>query len=94
MCQITIIKAFSPVREVSMAHTTYFSEVIVDQGGKDKMNIEIGRSSFYAGCPLPEGTGEDSIFITVDDKHVVMDLATAKRFVDAVMSVGIYHKLC
>lgn len=46
------------------------------------MELEIGRSSFYR---------EDSIYISVDGKLVIMDRATAKRFVDAVVSVGFYH---
>lgn len=62
----------------------YFEEVIKDQGGKHSMDLEIGRSSFYS---------EDSIYIRVSDKTVIMDRATAKRFVDAVVGVGIYHGL-
>ena len=65
-----------------MATTMFFEEKIKDQGGKTSMDLEIGRSSFYA---------EDSIYITVDDKTVIMDRATAKKFVDAVVSVGFYH---
>lgn len=65
-----------------MATTMYFDEVIRDQGGKISMEIEIGRSSFYL---------EDSIYLTVDGKTVIMDRATAKRFVEAVASVGGYH---
>lgn len=67
-----------------MATTIYFEETIRDQGGKDSLNIELGRSSFYP---------EDSIYLTVDGKTVIMDRATAKRFVDAVVSVGNYHGL-
>lgn len=67
-----------------MATTMYFEETIRDQGGKDSLNIELGRSSFYP---------EDSIYLTVDGKTVIMDRATAKRFVDAVISVGHYHGL-
>ena len=62
-----------------MATTMFFQEKIQDQGKKEEMDLEIGRSSFYK---------EDSIYITVDGKSVVMDRATAKRFVEAVMSVG------
>ena len=65
-----------------MATTMFFEEKIKDQGGKTSMDLEIGRSSFYA---------EDSIYITVDDKTVIMDRETAKKFVDAVVSVGFYH---
>lgn len=48
------------------------------------MMVEIGRSSFYS---------ENSIYLKVDEKLVIMDLATAKRFVDAVISVGHFHGL-
>ena len=67
-----------------MATTMYFEEEIRDQGGKTQMMVEIGRSSFYS---------EDSIYLNVDGKLVIMDLATAKRFVDAVISVGHFHAL-
>lgn len=48
------------------------------------MMVEIGRSSFHS---------EDSIYLKVAEKLVIMDLATAKRFVDAVISVGHFHGL-
>ena len=67
-----------------MATTMYFEEEIRDQGGKAQMMVEIGRSSYYS---------EDSIYLNVDGKLVIMDLATAKRFVDAVISVGHFHAL-
>ena len=65
-----------------MATTMYFEESIRDQGGKQSLDVELGRSSFYP---------EDSIYLTVDGKTVIMDCATAKRFVDAVISVGHYY---
>lgn len=65
-----------------MATTMFFEETIKDQGGRTSMDLEIGRSSFYP---------EDSIYIIADGKTVIMDRATAKRFVDAVVSVGFYH---
>lgn len=65
-----------------MATTMYFEETIKDQGNRNSMDVEIGRSSFYP---------EDSIYINVDGKLVIMDRATAKRFVEAVVSVGLYH---
>jgi len=65
-----------------VATTVYFEEVIRDQGGKNTMDLEVGRSSFYP---------EDSIYIRVGDETVIMDRATAKRFVAAVVSVGSYH---
>jgi len=65
-----------------MATTMYFEEVVRDQGDKNSMEVELGRSSFYP---------EDSIYLKVDGKLVIMDRATAKRFVEAVVSVGGYH---
>lgn len=67
-----------------MATTIYFEEIIKDQGGKTSMALELGRSSYYP---------EDSIYLIVDGKTVIMDLKTAKKFVDAVISVGSYHGL-
>lgn len=67
-----------------MATIMYFEENIRDQGGKAEMRVEVGRSSFCS---------EDSIYLSVDGKAVVMDLATAQKFVDAVVSVGRYHGL-
>ncbi|MNP12328.1 hypothetical protein D3C76_1045570 [compost metagenome] len=67
---------------ITLATTVYFEEIVKDQGEKTTMELEIGRSSFYR---------EDSIYIAVDGKLVIMDRATAKRFVDAVVSVGFYH---
>jgi hypothetical protein len=65
-----------------MATTMYFEETIHDQGDKASFNVELGRSSFYK---------EDSIYLAVDGKTVIMDRATAKRFVKAVAAVGHYH---
>lgn len=65
-----------------MATTMYFEETIYDQGRELSMDLEIGRSSFYP---------EDSIYIVVDGKTIIMDRATAKRFVDSVVSLGHYH---
>jgi hypothetical protein len=62
----------------------YFEETIRDQSGETAMSVELGRSSYYP---------EDSIYLTIDGKSVIMDRATAKRFVDAVISVGQYHGL-
>lgn len=67
-----------------MATTMYFDETVKDQGGKESMEVELGRSSYYP---------EDSIYLTVDGNTVIMNLATAKRFVEAVVSVGHYHGL-
>lgn len=65
-----------------MATAVYFDETIKDQGGRTEMELEIGRSSFYP---------EDSIYIKVDGKLVIMDRATAEKFAEAVSSVGFYH---
>lgn len=65
-----------------MATTMYFQETVIDQGGKHTMHVELGRSSYYP---------EDSIYLLVDGKTVIMDRATASRFVEAVQSVGRYH---
>ena len=45
------------------------------------MDIEFDRSSFY---------DEDSIYLNVDGKSVIMDRATAKKFVETVLGVGHY----
>lgn len=63
-----------------MATTMYLEETIKDQGGRTEMELEIGRTSFYP---------ENSVYITVDRKTVIMDQKTAKRFFEAVNSVGI-----
>ena len=64
-----------------MATTMFFEETLKCQGGKEEMKIEFGRSSFY---------DEDSIYLNVDGKGIVMDRATAKRFVEAAAGVGRY----
>ncbi len=65
-----------------MTTTQYFEEVINDQGGKGSLRVEFGRSSFYS---------EDSIYLMVDDKSVVMDRKTAEKFVNAAVNIGHYH---
>lgn len=76
-----------------MATTVYFEEEVLDQGGEGTLLVEFGRSSYYARSPIPNGTGEDSIYLRVEGKSVIMDRATAKRFVEAAISVGHYHGL-
>jgi len=77
-----------------MATTTYFEETVVDQEGEHSIEVEFGRSSHYSGSPLRGGrTGSDSIYLKIDGKTVIMDLDTAKRFVEAAYSVGRYHGL-
>jgi len=46
-----------------MATTMFFEETIRDQGDKETMDVELGRSSFY---------DEDSIYLKVDGKTVIM----------------------
>ena len=67
-----------------MAATMYFEEQITDQEGKPQMMVEIGSSSF---------SSEDSIYLNIDGKLVIMDLMTVKKFADAVISVGHFHGL-
>ncbi|WP_019606639.1 hypothetical protein [Teredinibacter turnerae] len=64
-----------------MATTVFFEEVVKCQGGKEEMEIEFGRSSYYK---------EDSIYLKVDGKEIVMDRETAKEFVEAASRVGRY----
>lgn len=77
----------------SMATVCYFEETVTDQDGKSSMDIEFGRSSYYGGCKVKNGVGEDSIYINVDGNGVIMNLDTAKRFVEAVNSIGTYYGL-
>lgn len=65
-----------------MATTEYFNETIKDQGEKGELDVEFGRSSFYP---------EDSIYLSVDGKMVIMDRKTAKKFVESAIEVGVYH---
>ncbi|RKZ70465.1 MAG: hypothetical protein DRR19_33360 [Candidatus Parabeggiatoa sp. nov. 1] len=64
-----------------MATTVFFEEKVKCQGGQKKMNVEFGKSSYY---------DENSIYLTVDDKSLVMDRKTAKKFVEAAAAVGRY----
>jgi hypothetical protein len=64
-----------------MATTVFFEETVKCQGEKLEMDIELGRSSFY---------DEDSIYLNIDGKSIVMDRKTAKKFVEAVSGVGFY----
>ncbi|MCW2306127.1 hypothetical protein [Rhodobium gokarnense] len=76
-----------------MATTCFFSEKVLDQGGELSMDVELGRSSFYAGCATPSGTGEESIYLSINGNSVIMDRSMATKFVEAVMKVGRYHQL-
>jgi len=67
-----------------MATTVYFKKTIKCQGGEDTMDVEFGKSSYFE---------EDSIYLNVEGKSVVMDRETAKEFVNAAISLGHYHQL-
>lgn len=74
-----------------MATTIYFEGEVKDQDGKNSFFIELGRSSFYSGCKLENGQlGDDSIYLHVDGKMVIMELETARKFVNAAADVGRY----
>jgi hypothetical protein len=67
-----------------MANTLYFHELIRDQGGSTTVDLEFGRSSSYK---------EDSLYITVDDKLIIVDRETAKRIIKEMNDVARYLKL-
>lgn len=74
-----------------MATTMFFEKEIHDQDGKTSIEVEFGRSSFYAGCELDNGReGTDSIYLVVDGKTIIMDHETAKDFVNSAAEVGRY----
>lgn len=64
-----------------MATTMFFEKTVKCQSGEEDMNIEFGRSSYYE---------DDSIYLKVDGKSIVMDRATAKEFIEAATRVGQY----
>ncbi|MER0043294.1 hypothetical protein [Pseudomonas sp. MGal98] len=64
-----------------MATTMFFEETVKCQSGKEEMDIEFGRSSYH---------DEDSIYLKVDGKSLVMNRETAKKFVEAATGVGFY----
>lgn len=75
-----------------MATTCFFEEEVFDQDRERSLDVELGRSSYYSGSELKGGKiGEDSIYLKVNGESVIMDTETARRFVDAVVSVGRYH---
>jgi len=68
-----------------MATTCFFEKKKIRcVGGKDSLEVEIGRTSYY---------GDNRLYLEVDDKRVVMDEKTAKEFVAAVAAVGHYLNL-
>ncbi|WP_298773034.1 hypothetical protein [uncultured Shewanella sp.] len=64
-----------------MATIAFFEETLKCQGNEEEMNIEFGSSSYF---------DEASIYLKVDGKALVMDRATAKKFVEAATGVGNY----
>jgi len=71
-----------------MATTTFFEETVRDQDHKTSFEIELGRSSFYSGCKVASGDGEDSIYLRINGEFLVMDRATAKKFAQGVHGVA------
>ncbi|HTB03398.1 MAG TPA: hypothetical protein VK804_23260 [Bradyrhizobium sp.] len=67
-----------------MATLCFFEETIRDQGGKETMSLEIGRSSYY---------DEDSLYLKVDDKTIIVNRATATKIWEAVDGVATYLSL-
>lgn len=67
-----------------MATTTFFEEEIKDQGGKATLELEFGRSSFY---------GNNSFYIRVDGKPIIVDQETAKRIFSSMDKVAGYLNL-
>jgi hypothetical protein len=55
-----------------MATTCFCEEVIQDKKESDgRMRLEFGRSSFYGG--------ESLVYLTVDDKTLIIDEATGRK---------------
>jgi hypothetical protein len=46
------------------------------------MRLEFGRSSFYGG--------ENLIYLTIDDKTLIVDEATGRKISDAMWELGVY----
>lgn len=57
-----------------MVTNCYFEEKVKCKGGVAEMNIELGSSSFYE---------EHSVYLSINDKSLVMDLETAEKFMNA-----------
>jgi hypothetical protein len=69
-----------------MATTTHFSKTIEDDkfegDDKVKMDLEFGRSSFYAGA--------NRMYFEVDGKVVIVDTETGVEIYRAMMRLGAY----
>ena len=64
-----------------MATTMFFERVLTDEGGKTKMEIEFGRSSFYR---------KNLFYIVVDGKTLIMSDHDGREFCEQVQEAGIY----
>jgi hypothetical protein len=66
-----------------MATTMFFEETLRDkEGAGQPVHLEFGRSSYYHG--------ESLVYLTIDDKTVILDEATGRRLVEAMASLGSY----
>lgn len=79
--KLTKINQFNFDQGCNMTTTVFFEDTVVCQSGKDEFYIELGRTS----C-----VGEDSIYLNIDGKGVVMTREIARQFVDAVVETGCY----
>ncbi|RXJ10758.1 hypothetical protein [Lelliottia nimipressuralis] len=64
-----------------MTTSVFFEGTVVCQSGKEEFYIEFGRTS---------SADEDSIYLNIDGKIVVMKREMARKFVDAVVETGNY----
>lgn len=79
--KLTKINQFNFDQGCNMTTTVFFEDTVVCQSGKDEFYIELGRTS---------SAGEDSIYLIIDGKGVVMTREMARQFVDAVVETGCY----
>ncbi|RDJ27652.1 hypothetical protein DWF00_12020 [Bosea caraganae] len=63
--------------------TQYFDRVIVDVTDQSEpMEVEFGRSSYWGD--------ENLVYLTVNDRSLIMDDATGRAFYEAMMKLGSY----
>ena len=60
----------------------FFAGTVKDKKRDNSIELEFGRSSFYR---------ENSLYLVVDGKHIVMDYAEAKKLINSMMDVA--HRL-
>lgn len=68
-----------------MATTMFFEETLSDKGGHSKsqpVKLEFGRSSFYGG--------ENLVYLTIDEKTVILDAEMGAKLVNAMQDLGHY----